>query len=59
QRDEDREDRAGSGGRPGGGTYPTRRSEIEHHWHVFNTLVTEAAPPEQTPNIIEAVLAAR
>lgn len=53
-----RQDGGGSGGdSSGGGTYPTRRSEIEHHWHIFNTLVTEAAPPEETPFIIEAVLA--
>ncbi|MFC5749538.1 helix-turn-helix domain-containing protein [Actinomadura rugatobispora] len=38
------------------GTYPTRPAEIEHHWHVFNTLVTEAAPPEHTPRLVEDAL---
>ncbi|MFI0352927.1 helix-turn-helix domain-containing protein [Actinomadura sp. 9N407] len=41
------------------GTYPSRQAEIERHWHMFNTLVTEAAPPEQTPKIIERILADR
>lgn len=36
--------------------YPARRAEIEHHWHVFNTLVTEAAPPERTPQILAEML---
>lgn len=38
------------------GVYPTRPAEIEHHWHIFNTLVTEAAPPERTPQIVNRVL---
>ncbi|WP_344598827.1 helix-turn-helix transcriptional regulator [Actinomadura vinacea] len=42
--------------RSGGADYPARRAEIEHHWHVFNTLVTEAAPPEMTPLYIERAL---
>ncbi|MFI0479483.1 helix-turn-helix domain-containing protein [Actinomadura sp. 9N215] len=37
--------------------YPVRRAEIERHWHVFNTLVTEAAPPERTPWILADILA--
>jgi hypothetical protein len=37
--------------------YPSRPAEIERYWHVFNTLVTEARQPEQTPDLIEAVLA--
>ncbi len=37
--------------------YPVRRAEIERHWHVFNTLVTEAAPPERTPRILARLLA--
>ncbi|MGP4022030.1 helix-turn-helix domain-containing protein [Actinomadura sp. 3N407] len=36
--------------------YPVRRAEIERHWHVFNTLVTEAAPPERTPQILSGIL---
>ncbi|WP_207946335.1 helix-turn-helix transcriptional regulator [Actinomadura sp. 7K507] len=36
--------------------YPSRRPEIERHWHVFNTLVTEAAPPEHTPQILAGIL---
>ncbi|MGI5164449.1 DUF5753 domain-containing protein [Spirillospora sp. CA-253888] len=36
--------------------YPSDPLEIEHHWHVFNTLVTEAKKPEFTPNIIRRVL---
>ncbi|MEU8797438.1 helix-turn-helix transcriptional regulator [Spirillospora sp. NPDC048819] len=35
--------------------YPVRRAEIERHWHVFNTLVTEAAPPEHTPRILAGI----
>ncbi|CND58587.1 Uncharacterised protein [Mycobacterium tuberculosis] len=37
--------------------YPVRRAEIERHWHVFNTLVTEAAPPERTPRLLARMLA--
>ncbi|MFA1551463.1 helix-turn-helix domain-containing protein [Actinomadura chokoriensis] len=37
--------------------YPVRRAEIEGHWHVFNRLVTEAAPPERTPRILAGMLA--
>ncbi|GAA1778503.1 helix-turn-helix transcriptional regulator [Actinomadura chokoriensis] len=37
--------------------YPVRRAEIERHWHVFNTLVTEAAPPERTPRLLAGMLA--
>ncbi|MEU8345661.1 Helix-turn-helix domain-containing protein [Actinomadura meyerae] len=37
--------------------YPTRRAEIERHWHDFNTLVTEAAPPERTPRRLTELLA--
>ncbi|MGH3240351.1 MAG: helix-turn-helix domain-containing protein [Spirillospora sp.] len=37
--------------------YPVRRVEIERHWHVFNTLVTEASPPEHTPRILAGILA--
>ncbi|WP_230421022.1 helix-turn-helix domain-containing protein [Actinomadura soli] len=37
--------------------YPVRRVEIERHWHVFNTLVTEAAPPERTGRILAGILA--
>lgn len=37
--------------------YPVRRAEVEHHWHVFNTLVTEANPPERTPQILARILA--
>ncbi len=37
--------------------YPTRRAEIERHWHDFNTLVTEAAPPERTPWMLADLLA--
>ncbi|NVI89304.1 helix-turn-helix domain-containing protein [Actinomadura sp. BRA 177] len=40
-----------------GAGYPVRRAEIERHWHVFNTLVTEAAPPERTPRILARLLA--
>lgn len=43
--------------RPDNAVYPTRRADIEHHWHIFNTLVTEAAPPEQTPRILAGILA--
>ncbi|WP_240809687.1 helix-turn-helix transcriptional regulator [Actinomadura sp. WMMA1423] len=43
--------------RPDNAVYPTRRAEIEHHWHMFNTLVTEAAPPEQTPHVLAGILA--
>ncbi|TDD80087.1 transcriptional regulator [Actinomadura darangshiensis] len=43
--------------RPDKAVYPVRRVEIERHWHVFNTLVTEAAPPEQTPQILAGILA--
>ncbi|MFF5264320.1 helix-turn-helix domain-containing protein [Actinomadura viridis] len=43
--------------RDGEAVYPARPGEIEHHWHIFNTLVTEAAAPEHTPRIIERVLA--
>ncbi|MEU9838968.1 helix-turn-helix transcriptional regulator [Actinomadura sp. NPDC048032] len=42
--------------RPDNAVYPTRRADIEHHWHIFNTLVTEAAPPEQTPRILARIL---
>jgi transcriptional regulator with XRE-family HTH domain len=42
--------------RPDNAVYPTRRAEIEHHWHIFNTLVTEAAPPEQTPRVLARIL---
>ncbi|WP_433464195.1 helix-turn-helix domain-containing protein [Spirillospora sp. CA-128828] len=42
--------------RPEGAGYPVRRAEIERHWHVFNTLVTEAAPPEHTPHILARIL---
>ncbi|MFB4306265.1 helix-turn-helix domain-containing protein [Actinomadura sp. GTD37] len=43
--------------RADGAGYPVRRAEIERHWHVFNTLVTEAAPPERTPQILAEMLA--
>jgi transcriptional regulator with XRE-family HTH domain len=43
--------------RADGAGYPVRRAEIERHWHVFNTLVTEAAPPERTPRILARLLA--
>ncbi|NKZ08801.1 helix-turn-helix domain-containing protein [Actinomadura latina] len=43
--------------RAGRARYPVRRAEIERHWHVFNTLVTEAAPPERTPRILAGLLA--
>ncbi|MEV3922372.1 helix-turn-helix domain-containing protein [Actinomadura coerulea] len=43
--------------RPDNAVYPTRRADIEHHWHIFNTLVTEAAPPERTPRILAGILA--
>ncbi|XRQ05138.1 helix-turn-helix domain-containing protein [Actinomadura welshii] len=36
--------------------YPVRPRDVERHWHVFNTLVTEARPPEQTPHILAKVL---
>lgn len=36
--------------------YPVRRAEVERHWHVFNTLVTEASPPEHTPRILAGIL---
>ncbi|RFS86721.1 XRE family transcriptional regulator [Actinomadura spongiicola] len=36
--------------------YPVRRSEVERHWHVFNTLVTEAAPPDRTSRILAGIL---
>ncbi|WP_067477921.1 DUF5753 domain-containing protein [Actinomadura hibisca] len=39
-----------------GAVYPSDRAEIERHWHVFNTLVTEAKRPEFTPNIIKRAL---
>lgn len=42
--------------RANGAVYPGRRAEIEWHWHVFNTLVTEAAPPERTPRILAGML---
>ncbi|NDU72352.1 helix-turn-helix domain-containing protein [Actinomadura sp. DSM 109109] len=42
--------------RPDNAVYPTRRTEIEHHWHIFNTLVTEAAAPEHTPGILGRLL---
>ena len=42
--------------RADGAAYPVRRAEIEHHWHVFNTLVTEAAPPERTPLLLAGML---
>jgi len=42
---------------PRGPSYPSRQGDIEQYWHVFNTLVTRAAPPERTPQIIESVLA--
>lgn len=42
--------------RPDSAGYPVRRAEIERHWHVFNTLVTEAAPPERTPHILAEML---
>ncbi|MFA1539950.1 helix-turn-helix domain-containing protein [Actinomadura monticuli] len=44
--------------RADGAAYPARRAEIERHWHVFNTLVTEAAPPEHTQRILTRLLAA-
>ncbi|RKS76614.1 helix-turn-helix protein [Actinomadura pelletieri DSM 43383] len=37
--------------------YPVRRAEVERHWHVFNTLVTEAAPPDRTARILAGILA--
>ena len=43
--------------RPDNAVYPTRRAEIEHHWHIFNTLVTEASPPEHTPRVLARILA--
>lgn len=43
--------------RPDNAVYPARRAEIEHHWHIFNTLVTEAAPPERTPHRLAQILA--
>ncbi|WP_235036783.1 helix-turn-helix transcriptional regulator [Actinomadura sp. K4S16] len=43
--------------RPDNAVYPTRRAEIEHHWHLFNTLVTEASPPEHTPRVLARILA--
>jgi transcriptional regulator with XRE-family HTH domain len=43
--------------RPDNAVYPTRRAEIEHHWHIFNTLVTEASPPEHTPRVLAGILA--
>jgi transcriptional regulator with XRE-family HTH domain len=43
--------------RADGADYPVRRSEVERHWHVFNTLVTEAAPPERTVQILADTLA--
>jgi transcriptional regulator with XRE-family HTH domain len=42
--------------RPDSAVYPMRRKEIERHWHVFNTLVTEAAPPERTPFLLAEML---
>jgi hypothetical protein len=42
--------------RGGRTAYPTGPAEIEHHWHVFNTLVIEAAPPEHTPRLVEDAL---
>ncbi|MCP9953506.1 helix-turn-helix domain-containing protein [Actinomadura madurae] len=42
--------------RPDNAHYPARRAEIERYWHVFNTLVTEAAPPERTPHILAEML---
>jgi transcriptional regulator with XRE-family HTH domain len=41
----------------GGRAYPTRQADIEHCWHIFNSLVVEAAAPERTPSIIESILA--
>lgn len=43
--------------RSGDARYPVRRAEIERRWHVFNTLVTEAAPPERTARILAGILA--
>ncbi|WP_344899928.1 helix-turn-helix transcriptional regulator [Actinomadura meridiana] len=42
--------------RADGASYPVRRDDIERHWHVFNTLVTEAAPPERTLRILARAL---
>ncbi|GAA1548093.1 helix-turn-helix transcriptional regulator [Actinomadura kijaniata] len=39
-----------------GASYPSRPDEVERHWHVFNTLVTEAQQPEATPHIIRRLL---
>lgn len=41
----------------GSARYPVRQAEVERHWHVFNTLVTEASPPEHTPRRLATVLA--
>ena len=43
--------------RDGRTAYPVRPAEIERHWHIFNTLVIEAAPPEHTPGIVKDALA--
>lgn len=37
--------------------YPVGRAQIERHWHNFNTLVTEAFPPERTPDMLQQILA--
>ncbi|SEG56545.1 Helix-turn-helix domain-containing protein [Thermomonospora echinospora] len=37
--------------------YPDRPAEIDYYWQAFHTLVTEAEPPDRTPEIIESVLA--
>jgi uncharacterized protein DUF5753/helix-turn-helix protein len=44
--------------RPGDSAYPHRRAEVERHWHVFNRLVTESAPPDQTIPILRRAIAA-
>ncbi|MFB4318297.1 helix-turn-helix domain-containing protein [Actinomadura sp. 21ATH] len=41
----------------GNARYPSRPKEIERHWHVFNTLVTEAEQPQRTRHIVDEVLA--
>jgi transcriptional regulator with XRE-family HTH domain len=41
--------------RANSGRYPVRPQEVERHWHVFNTLVTEASPPERTPHILAGI----
>lgn len=42
--------------RAGSARYPVRRIDIERNWHVFNTLVTEASPPEHTQRILAEIL---